>query len=254
MNHQGIEETDLVEAYVTDRLGPAQRAEFEAHLVDCPECLGRVEAAHGLLAGLHGLRDELPALPAPPATAARTRWLRRLGIGLAFAAALGAALLWGEGRARRVERALADEREARVTDQQKLEALSSRLAEIEAARAAERAAPAVAPGSVPVLSLMATRGTDLPTLALPASSVPAVLLVERESPPRFGRYRVTLRGPDGAEVMEQELAPSSREVVAVGLAPSVLRPGLHVLTIEGLSAEGGAAPVGRHRFQVVPAR
>ncbi len=251
MNHQGIEETDRVEAYVTDRLGAAERAEFEAHLLDCPECLGRVEAAQGLLVGLHGLREELPALPP---RAAQTRWLRRMAIPLAFAAALGVVLLWGERRELRMERALAEERAARVTDRQKLEAMSSRLAEIEAARVADRPAVAAAPGRVPVLSLMATRGTSLPTLALPAPGLPAVLLVERESPPRFSQYLVSLRGPDGTELLRQELAPSSREVVAVGLDPALLRPGLHVLTIDGVSGEGRAAPVGRHRFQVVPAR
>src|SRR5262245_43099411 len=243
MNHQGIEETDLVEAYVTDRLGPDERAEFEAHLVDCPECLGRVEAAQGLLGGLHGLREELPATPAP---GGRTRWLPRVAIPLAIAAALAVALLWGERHELRMERALAEERAARAADRQKIEALSSRLAEIEAARAEDRPATATALGRVPVLSLLATRGTDLPTLALPASGLPAVLLVERESPPRFAQYRVSLQGPDGTEVLRQELAPSSREVVAVGLDPALLRPGLHVLTIDGLSGEGRAAPVGRH--------
>jgi len=105
-----------------------------------------------------------------------------------------------------------------------------------------------------VLSLIATRGTDVPTLALPPPGTPVVLLVERESPPRFGRYRVTLQGPGNDRVLQEELAPSSRDVVAVGLDPAVLRPGLHVLTLEGLPGRGGTAPVGRHRFQVAPAQ
>ena len=81
-----------------------------------------------------------------------------------------------------------------------------------------------------------------------------VLLVERESPPRFSRYRVTLAGPRGDTVVREELAPSSRDVVAVGLDPAQLRPGIHVLTLEGVSGRGGPAPVGRHRFEVAPAR
>jgi len=44
MNHQGIEDSDRLEAYVTGRLGSEESAELEAHLVDCPQCLARVEA------------------------------------------------------------------------------------------------------------------------------------------------------------------------------------------------------------------
>jgi len=63
---------------------------------------------------------------------------------------------------------------------------------------------------------------------------------------------VTLLGP-GGEVLREELAPSSRDAVAVGLDRALLRPGVHLLTLEGLSTGGIAAPVGRHRFEVVPA-
>ena len=55
MDHQTIEDSDLVEAYVTGRLADTERTEFETHLVDCPACLDRVEATQGLAAGLRAL-------------------------------------------------------------------------------------------------------------------------------------------------------------------------------------------------------
>lgn len=248
MNHQGIEDDDRLEAYVTGRMEQDERAELEAHLVDCPVCLGRVEAAQGLLRGIHALGDEL----AGPEQPARSRWIRRAAIAFAALAAVAVAILWGGARERRLERALEVERAAGATARQELAALAARLSAAESARAPDR--PAVPAGRVPVLSLITTRGTDVPTLALPPSGTPVVLLVERESPPRFGRYRVTLQGPGNDRVLQAELAPSSRDVVAVGLDPAVLGPGLHLLTLEGLPERGGTAPVGRHRFQVVRAR
>jgi len=164
------------------------------------------------------------------------------------------AIVWGAARERRLEHALEAERAAGAASRQEISALAARLSAAQSTRAPEPAAAALHPGRVPVLSLIATRGTELPTLAVPPPGTPVVLLVERESPPRFSRYRVTLQGPNGNPVLQEELPPSSRDVVAVGLDPALIEPGLHVITLEGLTGRGGPAQVGRHRFQVVPAR
>ena len=249
MNHQGIEDDDRLEAYVTGRIGPDERAQLEEHLVDCPLCLARLEAVQGLLGGFHAIGDRLPA----PVQPARSPWLRRAAFTLAALAAVAVAIVWGAARERRLEHALEAERAAGAASRQEISALAARLSAAQSTRAPEPAAAALHPGRVPVLSLIATRGTELPTLAAPPPGTPVVLLVERESPPRFSRYRVTLQGPGGNPVLQEELAPSSRDVVAVGLGPILLQPGNHVLTLEGLSKGGTAAPVGRHRFEVVPA-
>lgn len=251
MNHQGIEDDDRLEAYVTGRMQGGERAELEVHLVDCPQCLARVEAVQGLLGGFHALGDELPV---QQERTARRPWFRRAALVFAAIAAVTVAMLWGAARERRLERALEAERATSDAARQEVVALGARLSAAESARVPERSPLASPPGHVPVLSLVATRGTEIPTLALPAAGTPAVLLVERESPPRFGRYRATLRGAGGEVVYREDLGPSSRDAVAVGLDPALLRPGLHVLSLEGVSARGDTAPVGRHRFQVVPAR
>ena len=97
MNHQGIEDADRLEAYVTGRMGPDESAELEEHLVDCPLCLARVEAVQGLLGGFHALAGELPA----PVQPARSPWLRRAAVALAALAAVAVAVLWGTVRERR---------------------------------------------------------------------------------------------------------------------------------------------------------
>src|SRR5262249_39516792 len=152
----------------------------------------------------------------------RSPWLQRAAVTLAALAAVTVAIVWGAARERRLERALEAERAATAAARQEAAALSARASAAGSPRPTDREPPALPPGRVPVLSLIATRGTEVPTLALPQSGTPVVLLVERESPPRFSRYRVTLHGPGGDRVLEETLGPSSRDVVAVGLDPVLL--------------------------------
>ncbi|HEY1418477.1 MAG TPA: zf-HC2 domain-containing protein, partial [Myxococcaceae bacterium] len=111
MDHRSIEDSDLVEAYVTGRLGATECAEFEAHLVDCPDCLDRVEAAQGLAAGLR-------ALGPPPVIAPSEQKQSRgsVATGWALAASVLAllALGWGVTDRRRLEQAIETERAART--------------------------------------------------------------------------------------------------------------------------------------------
>ncbi len=143
MNHQDIEDSDLVEAYVTDRLGEPARAEFEEHLVDCPECLDRVEAAQGLGAGLRALGSR-----GDPARAPRRRWYGG-GAGWVLAASLTAvlALGWGVGERRRLERALESERAARAAAEARAQELTRRPPEPREPAALPRPVPHPPPPS-----------------------------------------------------------------------------------------------------------
>lgn len=244
MDHTPIAEGDLAERYATDRLDASERAAFEAHLVDCPECLDRVEAAQGLAAGFRALPPQHTARRPPRS---RRRWAVRAGWAVA-AAAVAVAVVW-EGRERsRLEQALLEERDARGALQARLRAAQ---AEADVARSA-RAGPAPrGPGQVPVLTLVATRGAGVPTLHLPGAPSLVVLSVERESPPRFQAYRVELRSGAGDKVLETRLAPSSRDAVVLAVDSGLLPPGEYLLSLLGDDPHGPPAPVGRHRFVAV---
>jgi hypothetical protein len=250
MDHQGFEQADLPERYVTDRLGFDERAAFEAHLVDCPVCLDRVEAVEGLASGFRALPGVEP-IPVPAvARRARPRWALRSRWAIAAAAAVGVALLWGFQQRRQLERELAEERNTRSTLERQL--LAAR-AEAEGARTPPPAPTPQPrrPVQVPVLTLLATRGADAPTLRLPDSPQPVVLAVERETPPRYQRYRVALRERAGDTVLDERLPPSSREAVVLAVDSGLLRPGEYQLVLEGEGAGGRLAPVSRHRFVVL---
>jgi len=247
MDHQSIEDGSVVEAYVTDRLGETERTEFETHLVDCPQCLDRVEAAQGLAAGMRALGP--PAIPARTTRSPR-RWTVAAG-GWALAASVAAvlALGWGMAERGRLERTVEAERVARVAAEDRARQLAQRPPEPR-----EPVAPALpprAPGPVPVLMLVATRGTDLPTLRLPRDGGPVVLSVERESPPRFARYQVRLSTENGGAVLDGLFPPSSRDTLVLAVDAELLPPGTYRLALEGEAASGQRMQLPGHRFRVV---
>jgi hypothetical protein len=239
-----MEDSDLVEAYVTGRLGATERAEFEAHLVDCPECLDRVEAAQGVAAGLR-------ALGAPPVMAPSDqkpgRWWAATGWALAASVLALLALGWGVTDRRRLEQAIETERAARTDAEARARELAQHSPEPPAPVASRPPSP---PGPVPVLTLVARRGAELPTLEVRQDG-PVVLSVERESPPRFVRYQIRLSREGGGAVLEGLFPPSSRDAVVLAVDGGILPAGTYALALEGETARGRRVQLPGHRFRVV---
>jgi putative zinc finger protein len=244
MDHRSIEESDLVEAYATGRLGATERAEFEAHLVDCPDCLERVEAAQGLAAGLRAL---VPAPVIAPSQQKQGRWSATTGWALAASVTALLAFGWGVTDRRRLEQAIDTERAARSAAEARARELAQHPQEPPAPVAARAPTP---PGPVPVLTLVATRGSDLPTLEVRQDG-PVVLSVERESPPRFVRYQIKLSREGGGAILDGLFPPSSRDSVVLALDGSILPAGTYTLTLQGESSGGRRVQLPGHRFRVV---
>ena len=257
---QGSEwhETSVPEEYATGRLPAERRPSFEAHLVGCTECLDRVESAERMRDGFLTLERRNPAAEAAPEQRrAPPRWATRtrLAMGLAATAAF-AGLVWASSlRIRTVEQRLAE----------KTEALARTEAELARARVQLERAPAPAPepgqsaprwsggARVPVLALLTTRGSQLPTLALPPPGQPVALWIERELPARFERYRVTVRSEQGTTVLEDALSPATRDALLLVVDGALLPPGRYTLGLEGETRSGRRVPVSTHPFRTLPA-
>jgi hypothetical protein len=244
MDHRSIEDSDLVEAYVTGRLGTTERADFEAHLVDCPDCLDRVEAAQGLAAGLRALG---PPPVTAPAEQRRGRWSATAGWALAASVAALLALGWGVTERSRLEQAVETERAARSAAEARARELAQHPPEPAPPVATRPTSPA---GPIPVLTLVATRGAELPTLEVRQDG-PVVLSVERESPPRFVRYQVQISREGGGAVLDGLFPPSSRDALVLALDGSLLPAGTYALTLVGETASGRRVQLPGHRFRVV---
>ena len=94
MDHAYIEQHDIVAEYVAGRLPPADAQAFEAHFVDCPACVARLELEQALRDGLSEVYAGGPTRDRRPSS---TRsWRRHLPL-LAAAAALVLAVGSGIG-------------------------------------------------------------------------------------------------------------------------------------------------------------
>src|SRR5262245_44243574 len=250
MDSGRVHETSWPEEYATGRLPAEQRVEFESHLIGCPECLDRVESAERMQAGFQELERRQPSVaPAPPRRLARPRWGTRLVWAVAAAAAVAVAVWSGAERTRNVEQALARERDTLARTEAEL---ARTRAELERARKPPETTPpglAKTTGRIPVLALMTTRGSDLPSVVLPPAGHPVALWIERELPVRFERYRVTVRTEQGTDLFQQDdVAPATRDALLVALDAALLPPGRYALSLEGEARGGKWMPVAQHPF------
>ena len=260
MDQEQIHESDLVERYVTGRLPNEEQADFEAHFVDCPRCLDRLEAAQGLRRGMSSLpsrEEERPAKEPLP----KVHFLRvNRAAAFAIAASIILVLALAGGAAFRdaqlAKNALEEERVAATGLQRQLDQAQAALQQEQASRSGfekELSQRRQAQLQVPVFALIAMRGDESETLQLPSSPQWILLSLERESPPRFERYRITLLSSTGKKLWEGEAKATSRDTVALGLHSSLLPPGTYVFQVQGISKSGAPSLVARHRVRVVTA-
>ena len=223
MNHDYIDENQVVERYVMGQLPRHQVAEFEEHFLGCSECPRRLELAERLHRGLRGVAAE------EVERAVRGRvWaaLRRLAgrrwwpaAALTAAAIAGVLLLRAESQRLRLAREL-----ARVTEPQ----ARSAVVHLDAERSG-----AGAP---------ATRirlGSDHRWILLQTA--------ELEGEAAAGPLRAILEGPGGEVVWRAEgLAAGADGSVSLGVHSSFLVPGDYRLRLE----KQAASPVASARFRV----
>jgi hypothetical protein len=249
-----VHETSWPEEYATGRLPAEQRVEFESHLIGCPECLDRVESAERMQAGFQALERRRPAVaPSPARRLAGPRWGTRLAWAAAAAAAVAVAVWSGALHTRGVEQALARERDALARTEAELARTRAQLERAQKPAEATAPGPGKTTGRIPVLALLTTRGSDVPSVMLPPGGQPVALWVERELPVRFEHYHVTVRSEQGADVFQDDVAPATRDALLVALDASLLPPGRYTLSLEGEARGGRRVPLAQHPFRTLPA-
>lgn len=214
MDHASIDSREISERYVLRRLDPATEQAFGEHLVDCPACQARVEAAEGLADGLARIA------PGAAAGGRAPFWL----IGLAVAACLllsaGLAVFF-LGRERSAQREIA----------------ALRGAEANAARALANARMARPAGSASVFTLVLPRSggaADAPVNEawLPRAAGWLVLLVDRPPDVPARDVRARLVAADGRTLFESGLSPAPDDALALAVPPAVAAPGDYRLRLE----------------------
>lgn len=283
MDHAYVEEHDLIESYLRDRLSESERDAFEAHYFACETCLAQLESASDFQEGMLQVAAEDTAraragLLASLVLLSRGRRIA-LGAFLLLLVALPLGLLVARNRG--LERQLAEARAARVTapapagTEQRIASLEAQLRSLQQAgavdrrrleeelakerqaRAAAESEAAVPQVNVPIFTLAAVRSGEeagrepVNRIPLSAAAGPVILTLELATID-YPSYRASLRAEDGKEIWQAHgLRPDSRDALVLLLPSRMLRPGSYQLAIEGARADGKGFAVATYPFQVV---
>jgi len=253
MDHREIEERNIPDLYLMNKLSSEVRLRFEEHFISCPECLSRLEMTEDLRAAL---KSELIARPLNTVQPERRSSFRTY----AFTLAAGVIV---------ISIGLVTALAFRAWSEQKRESLElrNRLAEATASLEQERtkgaqlnaqiAALAQQQGAVPVFPLVITRGgPDTPgsadnSIALPATANRVIFLLELPDVPRIDTYKMVVRDSNGMLVSDiSGVKSTSRDTLAISVLSPLLMPGNYVISLEGLTS-GRYIPLGRYSFNVL---
>ncbi len=224
MDHNHIEEHQVVDRYLMGQL-PAEEAErFEEHYLHCQECLDRLQVAEKLQRGFKRATAEDVAKVAAVQRLGVLAWLARAArsprAGLAAAALLAVVLV-----------------PAGLMYRQQSGAFQPQINTVVVTMSPERSAPAA---------------DQEPSRVIRLSGAPEWLVLSLElDSPDHERYRVTL-SRDGEDGVWQGdgLEPDHLDSLSFSLHSSWLRAGDYVAKVEGL-ATGGPVPVAHFSFRVI---
>lgn len=243
MDHDYITRFNLVDQYVLGKLDPGKVEEFEAHFVDCPECVDELSISRGFVNDLKGLafQETLLSDQRRP-TETKQRWLPQLvprnwwplaiafaclvlAVGIAFFAIRRLNRLEGEARQARedaaainqkyqqgLQTATESERQYQLTNQEMAQRLDELEQKLKTDGTAVRQEQSLVRGSVaatvnfPIYPLVALVRGQAPVpveIALPPSSSGYALSIPVEDPRNFSAYRVTILNDGGAKVFNR---------------------------------------------------
>ena len=259
MDHQYIDEHNIAERYLLDQVEAEERAAFEEHFIDCPQCVERLELSEGLKQGLNALgTDSSPAaakvIPMPVSRPTEGKvgrpWFsgRKYATIAAMLVLAAAPTVFFAIRNAELSADLEHARSIADLSEVRTRRLETQLQELETKTLAMATAPAA------ILSLESIRSAGGPVAILERPQAPAtvIILINQESVPEFISYRVTLRDSAVKEVWRAEgLKHQSQTMpLAMALNSSLLRAGRYEMVLEGLTGDGRYAPSGHFSFLV----
>ncbi|MFY9622503.1 MAG: hypothetical protein WAM70_15745 [Pyrinomonadaceae bacterium] len=294
MDHDYINEFNLIDQYVLGKLAADQVEEFEAHFVDCPECVDQLKISRGFIRDLKGLAvQETLSSDRRPAVQTQRRHLEQLvprrfwwviawacvvvAVGFAFFAVRRLNRLEAELRQAKADGAAinqkyqqgletADESEKR--HQETNQELAKRLDELEQKLQTEGTAnqreQSVVRGSgapdvnFPIYALVSVARGQVPTpveIAPPASSSRFALSIPVEDRKDFNSYRVTILDHRGVTVFNRGgFKPDAYHALSLSLNSNFLNPGTYDLRVEGLTPPNNWNTVGSYPFRIARRR
>jgi putative zinc finger protein len=275
MDHHDIEEQNIPDRYLQGKLSPAERVRFEEHLIDCAECLDRLETTEDFRTGLRTVAAEdaaaarvyaRPGLRAWWMGLAGARQAALLAAAVLVLVALPAAVVITEIQSRRqvdqARQSAADwqrryeagqqaARNAETEMQAREQELSRQRLELEAQREPGRQARATAP----IFDLNTVRSGNPAApgtrISIPRAARWIVLKLEVEPDPERQSYRATLFASDRQAICRASDVTAVNEALVISCDASLFKPGDYRLTLEGLTRQGQYVPAGTYAFHVI---
>jgi hypothetical protein len=253
MDHREIEDRNIPDLYLMNKLSSETKLRFEEHFISCPECLSRLEMTEELRTALKSEIIERPFNTVQPKR--RSPSFRKYAFALTAAAILisigvAAALgfrSWSEQQRESVElrNRLAEAAASLEQERNKSAQLNAQIATL-----------AQQQGTVPVFPLVITRGgPDTPGSAVNSIALPQtgwiIFLLELPDVPRIEVYKAVVRDSKGMLVSDiSGMKSTSRDSLAISALSSLLMPGDYVIALEGLTS-GRYVQLGRYSFHVL---
>ena len=286
MDHQYIEGHDIPDRYLQGTLSATERARFEEHFIDCPQCLDRLEMTEDFRGALRTVAAEGAATSRVDARRGLRAWLMGMPGGR-HAALLAAAVLllvalpsvllivWtGQSRRqvdqarlsaadwqRKYEESQQAGRKAEAEMQAREQELTRQRLEIETQRERQTR---VTEGSrqsllhtAPIFALNTVRsgtgGQSAPAtrISIPRSAQWIVLKLEIEPDPELQSYRATLFTSAERVICRASDVIAVSGALAVSCDSSLFRTGDYRLALEGLTRQGRHVSAGAYSFHVI---
>jgi hypothetical protein len=279
MNHDYVEELDLIDRYLMGNLTAEESAQFEEHFVDCGQCVDRLAITKDFI---HGFRQMASGQPTE-GSAYRSRrlhwysprslspkWFALASGFLLLAVVAGAVVMLNRVKQARTESAQWEQRfeqerqsftsadgEHREAQRELTERVARLQAELDSERDREIASPGETQAQInlPIFELRSTRGGEpqsdsINNLTLPRSSASFVALVPLEGELSHKSYRITIQGVGKKFTWKRDgLKPNRYGALSVLFSSNFFPPGDYVVVVEGVNAAGATSVVGEYRFR-----
>jgi hypothetical protein len=242
MLHSQIENEQIIERYVRNRLAPEQRLAFEEHYFGCDECFGKVKETERFVAGVRDAATRgLLESDSHVSVAVGRPWLAWAFPASAFAALVLAVLAgWAYlNRIPNLRRQLARTRaEIQVEKQPRSSPEESAVP------------PELAEANVPLVMLQASRASEeAATVTLRPDDNHLVLWIE-SGPSRYRDFRLEVFSPDNHLITTLDhLAPNRYGALAASFPTKQLPAGDFRITLTGQDPPP-AALAGEYRLTI----
>ena len=290
MDHKYIDDLELVERYLLGRLAAEESAEFEAHFVDCRECVGHLNTTRALIDGLRvvvseqAVKREGYERKGPFGSLQRTwpRWSLAVAACVVMLAFVGAVLVSIKFQRSRIEsdqaRSAAAEWQRRYEEERESSSLADKknqdlehdlrtqMAKLRQERETEGNQDAKDVSDEPVALKNPQINLPIFLLASTRSAVSSgtvneldltraenfVILVSLEGETGYVDYRMTIENDRGQVISESHgLKPDTHKLLSVGLNKSSFRNGDYTLTVEGVSTDRNTHVVGKYSLRML---